>query len=121
MRRNPVTGVGEVLLGRVAAEAESDRRTRLTIIETQRAQHVARPPRAARAGRPERKGDVAQVGDQACSVEPFAADVEVAVETMRGAAVDRPARSKRMNRRLPQLLDMVVIARLALVGELCRS
>ena len=45
-----VTGVGQLVHLGVAAEAQTDRRARLAIVEPQRAQHMARPPRAACAG-----------------------------------------------------------------------
>src|SRR5438270_12923362 len=40
---------------------------------------------------------------------------------VRGTAVDDPAGPKCGNRRLPQFLDMVIVARSALIGELGRS
>ena len=87
--------VDQLLLARVAAEAEPDRRARLAVAKAERAQHMARPPRSAGAGRAERESDVAQVGDQPRGIEPVAADVEVAAIALLGAAVERPAGPKR--------------------------
>src|SRR6185295_9261900 len=80
---------------------------------------MARTSRAARACTAEGEGDVAQVGDQPRGIRAFAADVEVARVTMRDAAVDDPARPKRIDRRLPQFLNVIEVAGTPFVGELC--
>src|SRR5436305_1891886 len=121
MRRDPLARVDQFLLRRVAAEAEPDRRARRTIVEAERAEDVAWPARAAGAGAAERKGDVAQIGDQSCPVEAFAADVEVSVIAVLGTSVDDPTGPKRGNRGGPKFLHMIIIARAALLGELGRG
>src|SRR5947208_104516 len=90
---DPPAGVHDVLLRRVTAEADPDGRTRFAIVQTERSEYVARPPRAASAGRTERESDIAQVREEACRIDSFASDVEVAEIAMRDAAIDRPARS----------------------------
>ena len=84
MRRlvDPAAGRSQLLLAGIAAEAQADRRARLAIAEADRAQHMAWPARTAGAGRPERKGDVAHVGDQPRAIEAVAADVEIAAIAM---------------------------------------
>src|SRR5689334_1047850 len=113
-----VAGIDQLGLGRVAPEAEADGGACLAIIQAQRPKHVAGPARTAGAGRAERESDVAQIGDQARCIYPFAPNVEVAGIAMLDAAVDDPAGSQRVDRRLPQPLDMIVIASAPLVGEL---
>src|SRR4051812_25117536 len=109
-RGDQAARLGQILLGRVAAKAEPDRRSRLAIVEAERAKHMARPARAAGAGAAEGKGDASKVGEQPSRVDSVAPDVEIAVITVRGAAVDRPARSQRLGCGRPQPLNMVVVA-----------
>src|SRR3954471_13223603 len=49
-RRDLVTGIVELVLGRIPAESQPDRRSRLRIIETQCAKHVTRTTGSAGAG-----------------------------------------------------------------------
>ena len=103
--------VAQLVLAGVAAEAEPDRGARLAVAEAERAQHVARPARAAGAGGAERESDVAQVAEQARGVEAVAADVEIAVVALLGAAVERPVRPERLPGGGPQPFDMIAVAR----------
>src|SRR5438309_5645866 len=96
-----VAGVGQFLDLSVAAEAETDRRARLAIIEVERAQHMAGPTRPAGAGGAERKCDPTEIGEQPRRVDAVAADVEIAVIAALGAAVDRPAGPERFHCRRP--------------------
>ena len=103
LRRSGGRRDGQLLLAGIAAEAEADRRARLAVGQADRAQHMARPARAAGAGRAQREGDVAHVGDQPRTVEAVAADVEIAVIALVGAAVDRPSWSECCERNLHNL------------------
>src|SRR5947209_9264559 len=114
----PMTGVDQLLLRRVAAETEADRRPRLTVVKPECTQYVTGPAGAAGAGAAERKGDVAQVGDQSRRINAFAADIQIAVISVGRTAVHDPARAQCMDRGFPQLLHMIVVARTPLVGEL---
>src|SRR5512138_3234273 len=117
-RGNAVAGVDKLLPRRIAHKAEADRRARLRIAEAQRTEHVARPARAAGAGRPQREGNVAQIRHHPGAVHAGSTDVEVAVVAVPRVAVDDPAGAKRLDRRGPQLLDMVVVAGGAALREL---
>src|SRR5438094_5395479 len=99
-----MAGVDQFLLCGVAAEAEANRRARLAIVESKRAQHVARPPRTARAGAPQRERNSAQIGEQSRGVDTVAANVEVALVAALDAAVDDPVRTERLDRRRPKAL-----------------
>src|SRR5207302_6870425 len=79
-----------------------------------------RPSGTAGAGAPQRESHAAQIGEQARRVHPVAADVEIAVIALAGAAVDRPAGPEGMRRSRPQFADVVVIAGATLVGQLRR-
>src|SRR5947209_12480974 len=98
--------VGELLQLCIAAETEPDRGARFAIIETQRAQHMTRPPRAAGAGRTERKRNVPKVREQPRGVDAVAADVEIALVAALNATVDGPVRPECLHRRGPQPLHI---------------
>src|SRR5438067_193884 len=119
--RDLVTCVAQFLHLGVAAEAQADRRARLAVVESESAQHVARPPRTARAGGTQRERDAAKVGEQARGVHTIAADVEIALIPALHIAVDRPGRAKRLQRRSPKPLNMVVVAVATLGRELGRG
>src|SRR3546814_1764724 len=82
---------GQLVLGRGAAEAKADARSRLGVTQTDRAEHMAGAPRSARAGRARGESDVAQIGEEAVHVQPIAAEVELAVVARGGGAVEGPA------------------------------
>src|SRR6185437_5308455 len=113
----PMARVDELRLRGVAAEAEADRRPCLAIVEAERAQHMARAPRSACAGASKREGDVTKIGKKPCRINAFAADIQIPVIAVTATSVDDPAGSKRVQRGLPQPLNMVVVAVAALVGE----
>src|SRR4051812_40586961 len=119
--RDLVAGVAQFLHLGIAAEAEADRRTCFAVVEPERAQHMARPTRAAGAGGTQRESDSAQIGKQASGIHVIAADVEIAVIAALRAAVDRPGRAERLQRRGPKPLNMVVVAVATLGRELGRG
>ncbi len=61
------------------------------------------------------------VGEDPRRIEPFAADIEIAVITMRGAAVNYPPGAERAGSRLPQPLHVIVVAACAGLRELRRG
>src|SRR4051794_22428562 len=77
------------------------------------------PARAAGARRPKREGDIAQVGDQPRSIKALSAEIEISRVAMRRTAIDGPAIPERSNRRVPELLHMIVVAGHSLFGKLC--
>src|SRR3954447_6855398 len=91
-RGDQAARLGQILLGRVAAKAEPDRRSRLAIVEAERPKHMAPPARAAGASTAERESAPSKGGEQPSRIHSVTPDVEIAVVTVRGAAVDRPAR-----------------------------
>src|SRR3546814_6190064 len=88
---------GQLVLGRGAAEAKADARSRLGVTQTDRAEHMAGAPRSARAGRARGESDVAQIGEEAVHVQPIAAEVEIAVVARGGGAVEGDRKSTRLN------------------------
>src|SRR4051812_45661186 len=116
--RDLVTGVGQFLHLGIAAEAQADRRARLAVVESERAQHVARAARATGAGGTQRESDTAQIGKEPRSINVITADVEIALVPALHIAVDRPGRAERLQRRSPEPLNMVVVAIATLAGEL---
>src|SRR5262245_43937115 len=69
---------------------------------------MARPPRSAGAGGSGGKGDFANLGDQPRGVDALAPEIEVAVITGVGRAVQSPGRHP-LPRRGPQRLDMIMV------------
>ena len=116
-----LAGIGQLLLLSIPAEAKPDRGARLAIIKPERAKHMAGPARSAGAGRTERKGDIAKVGNKPCSINAFAPDVKISWITVGSTSVDRPTWPERIDRSRPQLLNMVIVAGHAFRGELCRG
>src|SRR5256885_551086 len=105
-----VTRVGQLVHFGVAAEAQADRRARLAVVEPESAQHVTWPARTAGAGGTQRESDSAQIGEQASGIHAIAADVEIALVPALHIAVDCPGRPKRLQRRSPKPLNMVIVA-----------
>src|SRR5262245_49353743 len=108
MRRlvDPAAGGGQFLLAGITAEAEADGRAGLAVAKADGAEHMAWASRTAGTGRAQGEGDVAHVGDNAGTIQPVAAEVEVAVITIDQAAVDNPALSERCKRYFRQFLNM---------------
>ena len=76
-RVDPAAGCDQLVLGRVAAEAEADRRAGLAIVRpSARSTWLGRPEPLAQATA-ERKSDIAQLGDQAERLETFAAQLRL--------------------------------------------
>src|SRR5690349_19791432 len=90
------------------------------MIEAYCSEHVTGPSRATRAGGAQRKGNVAQIGDERGTVDAGLADVEVAEIAMPNASVDRPGGSERAGCRGPQPQHMIIVLADALRGELRR-
>ena len=83
------------------AKAQADRGTGFRIRQADRTQDMAGAARAAGAGAAEAEGDVPQLGEQTRGVETVAAEVEVAVIALLGAAIDGPARAQGLERHRP--------------------
>src|SRR5688500_7134345 len=78
---------------------------------------MARSARSAGAGGAQRESNVAHIRDQPRSVEPVAAEIEVAVITMIDAAVDYPTLSECCERKLEQLSNMRDVRLCPLCGQ----
>src|SRR5262245_64043520 len=88
---DPAACGGKLLFAGIAAEAEADRRARLAIRQPNRAQHMRGATRTTGASRPQRKGDVAHVGNQSRGIQYFTAKVQIAMVATRQIAVNNPA------------------------------
>src|SRR3546814_2803528 len=100
----------DLVLGRIAAKADTDGGSRLRTGKAQRRQHMAGTARSARAGRSGRKGSTPHVRDQPRGVHPRQQQVEIAPIAGIGAAVQPPLAADRSEEHTSELQSLMRIS-----------
>src|SRR5215203_5232152 len=117
---DPLARIQQLVPGRIAAEAQADGGARLTIVEAEGLQDMARAAGATGTGAAERECDIPAVRDEPRAIHAIPPNVEIAEIAVAGAAVDNPVRTKRPSGNRPQLQHMIEVARGAIAGDLRR-